>query len=369
MLYSRFRKSLEDLIPIFRIGNKISARSAVSIGLTLIFVTSVFVVMSCVNRGEKVGDGPTSERDLEDRALVYRRPYGDAAPWNVPVANLRRHLESENLVALLWESTLPRSGNFNLSFDDYTYPVYSISEATRLSKVQTLWTSNLDGTKIPWNPDWRPAPGSDAQVILIDEATGREWNLFQVSAKRRSISLTNGNLVPGDFRTRTNGYAPSRGVGIPYLAMLVRPEEVAAGQILHALSMPANGTSGVYSVPPALKLERNHGKPGIPQGTRFALDVSDQEIEEWIRSLDRASEATKRSARIIARALRDYGWFITDSAGSSHFQFEANVSAGEDWAQLGLSNQGTGDTVYPRDLLDGLLIPERIYALVPSDAY
>lgn len=331
-----------------------------------LLVAGVFVLVNWLNPNLPPAE---SGADLETRANAYRRPYGNLAPWNIPVAGLPRHPESEFYASLLWESTMPRDGNFNLSFEDHTYPVFSVSEATGYRRIRTEWPTDLDGTKIPWNPSWRPAPGLDRQVIIIDEENGREWNLFQVTFRGKTVLATNANLVPGDFRTRRTGFSPSRGAGIPYLAMLVRPEEIAAGQILHALSMPAKGTSGEFSVPPAVKLEHDHGRPGIPEGLRYALDVSDQEIEDWIRGLSDLPDETQRSARIIARALRDYGWFITDSAGSSHFQFEANVSAHDDWKRLGLYEQGSGDTVYPRDLLDGLVTKERIYAVVPSNAY
>lgn len=348
------------------------------LGLSLLFIAGM--VTTCSPQGDSqaeisgvvpaVSDAASEgSSDLVERARAYRRPYGARAPWNIPVAGLPRHPNSDAYVGMLWSSTVPRKGNFNLSFDDYTYPVYSISEATTTYTVVTKWPSNLNGTQIPWNPDWRAAPGSDAQVILIDEKNGREWNLFQVTTRGNTVYATHGNLVPGDYRTRSIGFEPSRGAGIQYLAMLVRPEEIAAGRIEHALSMPAKGTSGVYSLPPAPKVEHRTGKPGIPQGLRFALDVSDEEIEAWVSSLRGTSDETRRSARIIARALRDYGWFITDTAGSSHFQFEANVTAASDWAALGLSRRGGGEYVLPRDLLDGLLTLDRIYAIVPSDQY
>lgn len=349
-----------------------------SLVLSLLLVAGT--VATCTPQGKQQSDGtigvPEASRTVSDvasglveRARAYRRPYGARAPWNIPVAGLPRHPKSAEYVKMLWNSTVPRDGNFNLSFDDYTYPVYSVSEATTTFSVVTRWPSNLNGSQIPWNPDWRAAPGSDAQVIVIDENTGREWNLFQVTTRGNTVFATNGNLVPGDYRSRTIGFEPSRGAGIQYLAMLVRPEEIAAGRIKHALSMPAKGTSGVFSLPPSPKVEHQTGKPGIPQGLRFAVDVSDAEIEAWISGLKGASGETRRSARIIARALRDYGWFITDTAGSSHFQFEANTSAARDWAALGLSRRGNGEYVLPRDLLDGLLTPERIYAIVPSNQY
>ena len=186
-----------------------------------------------------------------------------------------------------------------------------------------------------------------------------------------TVRASNGSLVPGDYRTYEGGNRPSRGVGIQYLAMLVRPQAVAAGTIDHALSMPIRNPDGAVFVAPATKLEHPDYPPGIPEGTRFALDVGDAEIEAWIASLPaELPPATRRAARTIAVALRDYGWFITDTAGGATFQFEANVTAGDEWRALGLAeNVLSEDRVYPRDLLDGLLTRERVYAIVPSDQY
>ena len=159
--------------------------------------------------------------------------------------------------------------------------------------------------------------------------------------------------------------------GIPYLAMLVRPAEVRQGEIRHALSLAIPNTDGYLSVAPATKLEfpgRISG--GIPEGTRFALSISESDIDDWIHGMpEGTTAATKRSAAVIARALRDYGCFVTDTAGSAHLQFESMHSAGSQWEQLGLGEFKIGEKVFPRDLLDGLITPDRIYALASSDQY
>jgi hypothetical protein len=154
--------------------------------------------------------------------------------------------------------------------------------------------------------------------------------------------------------------------------MLVRPEEIMEGRIMHALSMPIRNVSGKSYVPPATKLEHPDRGPGIPEGMRFALDATDEQIEEWISSLPKhLGVQTRRSARIIARALRDYGWFITDTSGRAHFQFEDRRSADVQWRELGLGRnpdpppQWLSEKRFPDNLLDGLITEERIYALAP----
>mgnify|MGYP006281462151 CR=1 FL=1 len=302
----------------------------------------------------------------------YSRPYGDAAPWNVRVAGLPRHERSDYYSSLLWSESSDRPGNYNLAFDSYTYPVYCIDEADGWYRIRTTWDTEIDGRTIPWNPAWQPAPGTDAQVIVLDPERGREWNLWQVSFDGRTVHATNASLLPADYRTYEGGWGPSRGVGIQYLAMLVRPEEIAHGRIAHALSMPIRNPDGTYYVAPATKLENIvDGARGIPEGMRFAIDVDDADIEAWLAGLPpELPPETIRAARIIGVALRDYGWFITDTAGAATLQFEANISAADEWRALGLGyNAIAEDKVYPRDLLDGLITEDRIYAVVPSDAY
>ncbi len=301
----------------------------------------------------------------------YSRPHGPQAPWNIPVKSLPRHRNSAVYAKRLWDNAREGfPGQFDLTFEKYTYPVYHAKDASGVYPVKTTWDTNINGTLMPWNPNWAPAGGADAQIILLDRASGREWNLWQARFENGTVKATNGNLVDGDFREKEDGFYPSRGCGIQYLAMLVRPEEIMLGEIRHALSMPIRNTDGNVFVAPATKLEHPENPPGVPEGMRFALDISDAEIEQWIASLPGGLKPeTLMSARIIARALRDYGWFITDTSGGAHIQFESTVTAGEKWEAVGLGKQHTGGRSFPLTLLDGLMKQDRIYTVVPSDEY
>lgn len=319
----------------------------------------------------------------------YKRPFGNNAPWNRPVKEISLHTESDKYSNLFWNESPPKPGNFNLTFYDYTYPVYHAKDAIGQYTVRSKYNwGNLGGRKIPFNPNkFKAAPGSDGQIIILDSVKGYEYDLWQVDFENNEIHISNGNLIqkgiypawgnPGDYWIKENGYSSSRGCGIQYYAMLVAPEEIMQGEIRHALSAPIRNTSGEEYFQPATKIEHEDNPPGIPEGMRFFLDVTDSEIENWINSLpEDLPEVTKYSARIIAKALRDYGWFITDTSGGAGFQFEAYASAREKWKDLGLcfSDSGPGDIeinykAYPRDLLDGLLKQTKIKALVPSNEY
>jgi hypothetical protein len=305
---------------------------------------------------------------------TYVRPFGPNAPWNIAVADLPLAENSEELASQLWNDSYTdrELRNFNINNTSYTYPVYEVTEDTPYFPVvdKNGW-GNLGGKEIPFDPSWKPAPGSDAQIIILDPATGREWNLWQAEFDGDSVNVSNGNLVPGSYFEKEDGFSSSRGVGIQYSAMLVRPEEVAQGVIEHALSMPIRNTSGSEFVAPGTKLEFPGVRPdGIPEGTRFALDVTDEQIDAHLASLpDSVPDVTKASLKTIMVAMKDYGWFITDTAGSAHIQLESTTTAQEEWEALGMIDKDSGGSVYPRDALDGLITQSRIVAFVPSDEY
>ena len=306
--------------------------------------------------------------DGRPSASSYVRPFGADAPWNVPVANLPKHPQSDLYASRLYNnSTAARPGNFNSSFIDYTYPVFYTEDATTTYTVRGGYSTtngSINGSSIPWNPAWSAAPGTDAQIILLDAKTGKEWDLWQVSISGSTLSVSGGSQVGGDYRTKQDCWQYSRGIGCQYLAMLVRPEEIARGRIDHALSMTAINTSHTFYVAPATKLEHSGSEVAnpIPEGMRFALDVTDAQIESWVAT---KPASYQKLARAVGYALRDYGWFITDTSGGASLQFEAQASAGALWKAQGVDPASSTAT----NLTDGLITQGRIYAIVPSDQY
>ncbi len=306
---------------------------------------------------------------VQSRAFEGVRPYGPKAPWNIPVKNLPIHPESSKYAKLIMNEP---GQQFEASFRKYTYPVYNAAEATDIySVVDTNRWGNLGGKTIPFNPSWKQNAGTDAQMIILDPATGREWNLWEVEIDNnaKKVYIGNGNLCPGDYVTNNwdnpaTKCTGSRGVGINYLAMLVRPWEIKQGKIEHALSMPIPGTSGSFYVAPATKLE-HPGKTGsIPEGMRFALNVTEKQIDDYVATLKTTAEV-KRAVKIILVAMKDYGWFITDTSGAPTLQFEAPESARAKWNALGIFE----DQTHPRFSLGGFITADKIITIVPSDQY
>ena len=254
------------------------------------------------------------------------RPYSPSSPWNTPVgAGPVLHPQSADLV---------RSLGKELTSDptQYTMPVYEVTHATPRVPVQVLGRfSDVDPdgrsvvahrsvqVAVPLPEQATASPGSDAHVVVVDLSTGEEWGLWQARRSGTGWTATNGY----HYSVRSSGVPPtgfgSRGAGLPYLAGLVRPWELAAGRIDHAVAFAFPHPSCAFT-PPATKSDGRANATALPEGARLQLDpqLGEQEFDRW--GLD-------RTARLIARALQRYGMIVVDVSGRPKVYLEAQSTA------------------------------------------
>lgn len=319
-------------------------------------------------------------------------------------------------------------GAVNVAFKEYSIPFYDVREATtRVRVLQTTWSQSLyttplpNGSWIPWNPNWKPGTGNDNLMIIIDYEKGQTWEVggvgqlpincidglgpnFQVGYNFFTMNesqwlCSTGGAFNDKFYTVTDGTTTDgRGAGFNKYIGIVRADEVKSGVIRHPLAMTITRTSfgpactpgGDYTVvgfavtcggyvKPATKLERINPNIGCeaqivndverakntPEGMRFALRITDQEIEQWLDS-QKYTGPLRNTARIFAVALRDYGWIISETGCyGMHIETEGLVGpARATWASLGITDDGT---TYPGGSLirSGLFTKERVYVVNP----
>lgn len=250
------------------------------------------------------------------------RPYSARSPWNTPVSAHARYADG-----------LPVPGPLTSDPTQYTYPVYEVGPRTprRTLRVDGVF-SNVTGSgrqlaleqrvnlRVPIPRGLRAAAGSDAQVVLVDRDTGDEWGAWQLRRDGNGFRAENAY----HYNVRWNGVPPrtsdgrpfgSRGAGVPYLAGLVRPCEIARGRIDHALAFAYDAPSPAH-VYPASKSDGTGSGPGaLPEGTRLQLDpsLSVARIRAW---------GCRRICLVVARALQRYGMFVIDSSGRPKVMFE-----------------------------------------------
>jgi hypothetical protein len=372
-------------------------------------------------------DRPASvDRTTTTDAGLVVPPLSEFAAWETPASQVPTSSRTADWARRIWEYADAFDKNLSIEFgldepsNDYSIPVYRRADATTSARVFARpWNGTWDieeGARIPWNPDWRPSDGNDAFLVVVDEDTGQEWDLWAVSSPDFDVPYMKQSECrldprfdpdtdlcaaavmivrrpdgrPADVRTYRGNYPPASGGGLQNTAGLTTPEEVASGAIRHAmkfavspaLSMtgpacppevttpddPRVGTSCGLAVAPAGQHERvgtdSSGadlRRMVPHGTRFVLDLSDAEITAWLDGRGYRGRL-RETARVFAVALRDYGLIQTDSTGGPAIIQVAggrNPEIAAGWRALGITDDGS-------TLLDGLMTRDNIRVLAPA---
>ncbi len=258
--------------------------------------------------------------------------YSENSPWNLPISeNPVLDPDSGHFVAAI-------SGEFGSRTDKYTFPVYRVDADTprRSIRITGFWSDVTAGgeelevsrkirVQLPLPIGAVPALGRDSHVVLWNPETGDEWGLWHARRTRQGWEAENGY----HYNTRWNAVPPkgfiSRGAGIPYLAGLIFPEELRAGEIRHALALGINYPSPLH-VHPATKSDGRSYEPwSLPMGSHLQLDPKYTEADFTRWGLD-------ASGKVIARALQRYGMILVD--GSGHPKLYGEYDGTADWNGL-----------------------------------
>jgi hypothetical protein len=301
------------------------------IATLLVMATAVVVVVVVLSSRDPAAPPAPAPAGGGAPDTGCQRPYADASPWNTLIgAKPAYHPRSARFVARM---RAPLTSDPT----QYTYPVYAVAPDAPLQSVrvtgafsdvtsQRTLTIRRGGTvRLPIPQGAEGAAGSDAQIVLVNRATGDEWGAWRLRRTGGGWQITNGY----HYSTRWSGVPPrdrdgnpfgSRGAGVPYLAGLVRPCEITRGRIDHALAFAydAPAPSHVY---PATKSD-GAGSAGldVPEGTRLQLNpkLTVAHIKGY---------GCDGPCLTIARALQRYGMYTIDNSGRSKVILEYEDTA------------------------------------------
>lgn len=244
------------------------------------------------------------------------RPYSADSPFNRPIPE-RPRLDPRS-AAIVREITSSPPGTIDVglheSEQDWGRPFYVSSPDDPTFRVHCTrpWgTCALEGMQIRVPDDAKPAAARDAHLTVVDPASGWEYDLWKVAYKQPG----GGELTAAwGGRTRIDGDGlGSDAVAAAFgtLAGLIRPEELEAGRIRHALFMTVpciavvDGDDDVY--PATGNARRCTGGQDAPLlGARVQLAMTPQEID----ALD-----VPPWTRTLLRAMAEYGMFVGDTGG------------------------------------------------------
>lgn len=261
-------------------------------------------------------DGTASAAGSPSPTAIAGAPRCAVAPansvWRTPVASLPIAKNSAALIAQIG-ARLPLHPDFGSGLWDgepIGIPYNVVSAAQPKVHVSFLYASESDrvGYPIPAHPLIEGGANStgDRHVLVVNRQTCTDYELYDARPIARSANWTAGSGAVfhlGSDALRPAGWTSADAAGLAILPGLVRPEEIAAGVIDHAIRVTVPATNAAY-VWPARHEAGVHNPALPPMGLRLRLKAS----------IDIAG--FPRVDRIILQALKTYGMIIADNGSA-----------------------------------------------------
>ena len=308
---------------------------------------SVLAVAACAQTGFDARSVPAptqAEINAAAQAPPGWRPFSADSPWNTKIpADVDIDANSEILI-----EDFARHSALGINLPVYSVATYYIDSArTPMKRVFPYFEGEFGrgfapGTRIP-GPAFAVVPGppgSTEYLAMIDPAAGRAWEMRQGHQNRETgnwgtsfgaeVDLTGTGVAP-PWMTAPDAHlsASPRPSGVPLVAGLIRLDAIKAGRIDHALAIAyPSPRTGSFVAPASMALEAAQGSPpnlfGLPMGARIQLDPA-YDIENTNLS---------PAAKVIARALQEYGAIVVDQTGATQLYAEASPAQLEAWDGL-----------------------------------
>ena len=226
--------------------------------------------------------------------------------WNTPVDPLPVAANSSALIA-----SIGRDSGLHADFGHelrYGIPYNVASKGTPRFKVSFDYGDESDHLRYPIPPHPRQEDGGDAHIIVVDRDRCRLTELYAahlVNGRWKAGSGASWNLRSN--KLRPDGWTSADAAGLPILPGLVRYDEVARGEIRHAIRFTAEQTSKAH-IYPARHDAGSSTDPALPpMGARVRLRAS-YDISKL-----------PRQARVIAKAMQVYGMILADNGSNWYF--------------------------------------------------
>jgi hypothetical protein len=187
----------------------------------------------------------------------------------------------------------------------YGIPYNLVTASTPRSTVHFDYDDESDqvGYPIPASP--KIEGGSDRHILMLDQDACRLYELF--AAEKSGSTWYAGSGAVFDLASnalRPAGWTSADAAGLPILPGLVRWDEVASGEIRHAIRFTAPVTCGGYVYPARHEAGSGSCSSRPPMGLRVRLKAG----------VNISGYGTQ--ARVILTALKRYGAILADNGSA-----------------------------------------------------
>lgn len=225
--------------------------------------------------------------------------------WNKPIDSLPVRDNSDELMASIGLAEYLHPDFSSITGGNYGIPYNIVDGDAKKKRVRFTWPDESDPGPYPIPRNPKIETGSDRHLLMIDRDACYLYELF--AARKTSTGWRAGSGAIWDMRSdalRPEGWTSADAAGLPILPGLARYNEVAAGEIRHALRFTAEVTRRAY-IYPARHYASDYTDPSLPpMGLRIRLKSS----------VDISGFGPQ--SRVVLRALQVYGMILADNGSS-----------------------------------------------------
>ncbi len=235
--------------------------------------------------------------------------------FNTRIDSLPVHSNSATYIAFIGASTglHPDFGSGTWNGEPIGIP-YTIVPSTQPPVPVTFdYADESDPGPYPIPPD-APIEGGanstgDRHVLVVQQGACKLYEMFYAFPQNGGASWHAGSGALFDLNSnalRPAGWTSADAAGLPMLPLLVRYDEIAGGEIKHALRFTVRATNATYIWPARHRTTAPYNANAPPMGQRFRLKAS----------FDISTFSSE--TQVILTALKRYGMFVSDN-GSDWF--------------------------------------------------
>lgn len=263
-------------------------------------------------------------------------------PWTTDVSGKPASGESKAIIDGLQAAGGWGGGTFRIDATIEVLRATATTEVRPFTKTDDFYAPDCDEVPFPvpaggaleGESGYRCESDGDCHLIVVDPIKKKLFEMWR--ADIHGSTFHGGCAVVWDLTKkypetlRGKGCTSADAAGFPIAAMLASPDEVAAGEIPHALRfiLPnARIQSGMYVAPATHSTGPTSGGPNAPPyGVRFRLRA------------DYPVASLGKGAAAIARALQKYGMFLADG-GTITLTVQSDRFTTHKWSEYGLDGQ------------------------------
>ncbi len=246
----------------------------------------------------------------------YKRPFADSSPWNRELASYA--FSSGQMQPAVFDPP----AHIHINSNTWSIPFYL---AENSDPPRSIYLRKLnDSISVPFPKGSVPAPGTDAHLSIMTPDQATIYEFFRFDLPNRANTFKAIDARGSGVAEKSGQNIGSRAYGGSSVGGLIRRWELESGSIDHALAI-ALSTNYLKPgfVPPATSEDTHSAQwysGSIPMGSLFTLasEIDEKDLPEG------------RLARLIVKALQEYGAYVVDSGGDDAILFYAEPGMDKD---------------------------------------